>query len=149
MRAAAFFLIAFLAVPLARGQAEAVVTAKLERGTIAALVMRIEGHKAFKHGIALFPGHPGILKLRETWEIMDPEAIGIPRGTQLVLGKLSGRHAFRARLLELGHEPDEPRLEAAFARFKRLADRKVAMTDEDLVALLDHPADRRAEGRAS
>jgi hypothetical protein len=65
MRAAVLVLITLLAAPLARGQAEAVVTAKLERGTIAALVMRLEGHKAFKHGIALFPGHPGILKLRE------------------------------------------------------------------------------------
>jgi hypothetical protein len=55
-----------LSVPLARSQGvEAVVTARLERHTIAALVMHAEGAKGFKHGIALFPGHPGILKLRE------------------------------------------------------------------------------------
>jgi hypothetical protein len=65
MRAAVLVVIAFLAAPLARGQVEAVVIAKLERGTMAALVMRLEGQKTFKHGIALFPGHPGILKLRE------------------------------------------------------------------------------------
>jgi hypothetical protein len=54
-----------LAPPLVYGQVEEIVTAKLERYTIAALVMRAEGAKAFKHGIAIFPGHPGIIKLRE------------------------------------------------------------------------------------
>jgi hypothetical protein len=59
---AAFFLLAALPV---HAQTEDVVTVKLERGTIAALAMHREGAKAFKHGIALFPGHPGIMKLRQ------------------------------------------------------------------------------------
>jgi hypothetical protein len=64
MRAINLAVIVLLAPPLARGQAEEVVTAKLERHSIAALVMHVEGQKAFKHGIALFPGHPGIMKLK-------------------------------------------------------------------------------------
>jgi hypothetical protein len=65
MRIAVLALVLSVAAPLARAQVEQVVTAKLERYTIAALVMHAEGAKAFKHGIALFPGHPGILKLQE------------------------------------------------------------------------------------
>jgi hypothetical protein len=59
-------LLAMLLWPLVlRAQAERVVTAKLERSTIAALVMHAEGARTFRHGVALFPGHPGILRLRE------------------------------------------------------------------------------------
>lgn len=64
MRAAALIFFALLVSPPARGQVEQVVSAKLDRYTVAALVMHQEGAKAFKHGIALFPGHPGILKLQ-------------------------------------------------------------------------------------
>jgi hypothetical protein len=60
-----FCLLALLAPASVFGQVEQIVTAKLERYTIAALIMHAEGVKAFKHGIALFPGHPGILKLHE------------------------------------------------------------------------------------
>ena len=61
-----FCLAAAMLVPAAAyGQAEEIVTAKLERYGISALVMRQDGAKAFKHGIALFPGHPGIMKLQE------------------------------------------------------------------------------------
>jgi hypothetical protein len=61
-----FCLAAVIMLPAwAYAQAEEIVTAKLERHTIAALVMRAEGAKAFKHGIAIFPGHPGIIKLHE------------------------------------------------------------------------------------
>jgi len=61
-----FCLAALILAPVpVSGQVEQIVTAKLERYTIAALVMHQEGAKAFKHGIAIFPGHPGILKLRE------------------------------------------------------------------------------------
>jgi hypothetical protein len=61
-----FFLVALILIPVsAFGQVESIVTAKREGYSIAALVMHAEGAKAFKHGIALFPGHPGVLKLRE------------------------------------------------------------------------------------
>src|SRR5262245_49772927 len=65
MRIAVPALAFVLAAPHAGAQVDEIVTAKLERYTIAALVTRQEGAKAFKHGIAIFPGHPGILKLRE------------------------------------------------------------------------------------
>jgi hypothetical protein len=65
MRIAILALALWLVSPHARAQVERIVTAKLERYSIAALVMHAEGAKTFKHGIALFPGHPGILKLRE------------------------------------------------------------------------------------
>ena len=98
----------------------------------------IVGRNAFRHGSGIH--QDGILKLRETWEIMDPGSIGIPDGSQLVLGKLSGRHAFRAHLERLGFEPSEIVLQSAFERFKALADRKMALDDGDLAAII-----RRAE----
>jgi len=65
MRIAILVLAGSLVAPHARAQVDGIVTAKLERHTIAALVTRQGKAKAFKHGIAIFPGHPGILKLRE------------------------------------------------------------------------------------
>ena len=77
-----------------------------------------------------------IHELRETWEIMDPDEIGIPMGTQLVLGKLSGRHAFSERMRELGHELEGDELERVFATFKALADEKVELDDRGLHAIV-------------
>jgi 2-isopropylmalate synthase len=94
----------------------------------------IVGQNAFRHGSGIH--QDGILKLRETWEIMDPGDVGIPEGSQLVLGKLSGRHAFRRRLSELGHEIDDAALERAFATFKALADEKIDLDDRGLSALV-------------
>ncbi|HJL21539.1 MAG TPA: alpha-isopropylmalate synthase regulatory domain-containing protein, partial [Polyangiaceae bacterium LLY-WYZ-15_(1-7)] len=68
-------------------------------------------------------------------EIMRPETVGAAR-TQLVLGKHSGRHAFGARLTELGYPLEGDALQKAFARFKVLADKKKRITDADLVALV-------------
>lgn len=65
MRVNVLSLVLALLPSIAAAQVETIVTAKLERYSIAALVMHAEGAKAFRHGIALFPGHPGILKLRE------------------------------------------------------------------------------------
>jgi predicted alpha/beta hydrolase family esterase len=65
MRIVILALALWLVAPHVRAQVERIVTAKLDRYSIAALVMHAEGEKAFKHGIALFPGHPGIMKLRE------------------------------------------------------------------------------------
>ena len=70
-----------------------------------------------------------------TYEIMDPRDIGIP-ASSLVLGKLSGRHAFRERLAELGYSLGEDGFDRAFAAFKELADKKKAVTDRDIESLV-------------
>jgi 2-isopropylmalate synthase len=94
----------------------------------------VVGKNAFRHGSGIH--QDGILKLRETWEIMDPTEIGVPMGTQLVLGKLSGRHAFRERMHELGHDLEGDELERVFATFKALADEKVELDDRGLHAIV-------------
>jgi 2-isopropylmalate synthase len=97
----------------------------------------IVGKNAFRHGSGIH--QDGILKLRETWEIMDPLEIGIPQGTQLVLGKLSGRHAFKQHMNELGWELTEEEMNRAFSAFKELADKKMEVDDRDLEAIVsDH-----------
>lgn len=104
----------------------------------------IVGKNAFRHGSGIH--QDGILKLRETWEIMDPVEIGIPMGTQLVLGKLSGRHAFKARLKELGYDLTEEEFNRAFASFKELADKKAKIDDRDLIAIVtENVIDREEE----
>ncbi|KAA0225762.1 2-isopropylmalate synthase, partial [bacterium] len=95
----------------------------------------IVGKNAFRHGSGIH--QDGILKLRETWEIMDPAEIGIPQGTQLVLGKLSGRHAFKIHMEELGYELTDEELNRAFAAFKELADKKMDVDDRDLEAIVN------------
>ena len=95
----------------------------------------IVGKNAFRHGSGIH--QDGILKMRETWEIMDPADIGIPQGTQLILGKLSGRHAFKEHMLELGHELTDEELSRVFVAFKELADKKVEVDDRDLEALVN------------
>ena len=94
----------------------------------------VVGKNAFRHGSGIH--QDGILKLRETWEIMDPADIGIPQGTQLVLGKLSGRHAFKNHMADLGFELTEEELTRAFAAFKELADKKMEVDDRDLEAIV-------------
>ena len=94
----------------------------------------IVGENAFAHEAGIH--QDGMLKYRETYEIMDPSAIGIPQSA-LVLGKHSGRHAFRDRVHQLGYTVTEEQLEAAFAKFKSLADKKKEVFDEDLEALID------------
>ncbi|MGI8925986.1 MAG: 2-isopropylmalate synthase [Tepidiformaceae bacterium] len=94
----------------------------------------VVGKNAFRHGSGIH--QDGILKMRETWEIMDPADIGIPQGTQLVLGKLSGRHAFKKHMEELGYELTEEELSRAFSAFKELADKKVEVDDRDLEAIV-------------
>jgi len=94
----------------------------------------IVGQNAFAHESGIH--QDGMLKYRETYEIMDPSTIGIPK-SELVLGKHSGRHAFRERVVQLGYTVSEEQLEAAFARFKALADKKKEVFDEDIEALVD------------
>src|SRR5256712_6838727 len=74
-------------------------------------------------------------KQKTAYEIMRPESVGLGKST-LVMGKLSGRHAFRQRLEELGFKPTEEELNRAFERFKRLADQKKEIYEEDLEAII-------------
>ncbi|MEM7437445.1 MAG: 2-isopropylmalate synthase [Myxococcota bacterium] len=93
----------------------------------------IVGANAFAHEAGIH--QDGMLKHEETYEIMRPETVGAGQ-TQLVLGKHSGRHAFANRLGELGYPASGDGLDKAFARFKKLADKKKVITDADLVALV-------------
>lgn len=98
----------------------------------------IVGANAFAHESGIH--QDGVLKHRETYEIMRAEDVGWG-ANKLVLGKLSGRNAFRARLQELGIEiASEEQLNHAFARFKELADKKHEIFDEDLHALMSDEA---------
>jgi 2-isopropylmalate synthase len=77
-----------------------------------------------------------MLKNTQTYEIMTPESVGVSK-TSLVLGKLSGRHAFKDKLEAMGYELGSNALEDAFKRFKDLADKKKHVFDEDIAALVD------------
>ena len=95
----------------------------------------IVGGNAFRHQSGLH--QDGILKMRETYEIMDAREIGWPSGgAEIVLGKLSGRHGFKARLDALGYELTSEEFARAFADFKRLADKKAEIEDVDIEALI-------------
>ncbi|WP_185268594.1 2-isopropylmalate synthase [Halopseudomonas xiamenensis] len=94
----------------------------------------IVGANAFAHESGIH--QDGVLKHRETYEIMSAQSVGW-HANKLSLGKLSGRNAFRTRLQELGIDlTDQDELNAAFARFKELADKKHEIFDEDLQALV-------------
>jgi 2-isopropylmalate synthase len=93
----------------------------------------VVGANAFAHESGIH--QDGILKEKRTYEIMTPESVGIPKSS-LVLGKLSGRHAFRERLRELGYRLSETDLELAFNRFKQLADKKREIFDEDIESIV-------------
>jgi 2-isopropylmalate synthase len=94
----------------------------------------IVGRNAFAHESGIH--QDGMLKHTETYEIMKPEDVGVKQ-TSLVMGKHSGRHAFREKLKELGYELGDNALNDAFTRFKDLADKKKHVYDEDIVALVD------------
>lgn len=93
----------------------------------------VVGQNAFQHQSGIH--QHGMLSNPQTYEIMNPEELGIPQSTML-LGKLSGRHALKDRAEQLGVEMTEDELAAAFDRFKELADRKKEITDRDILALL-------------
>jgi len=93
----------------------------------------IVGDNAFAHEAGIH--QDGVLKHQQTYEIMTPQSIGRP-SNELVLGKHSGRHAFRERLRELGFELGPEELQAAFQRFKALADKKKVVYNEDLEAIV-------------
>lgn len=93
----------------------------------------IVGANAFAHESGIH--QDGVLKHAQTYEIMTPESVGLDR-SELVLGKHSGRHAFRKKLEDMGHALDDAALDAAFHRFKDLADQKKNITDDDLQRLV-------------
>ncbi|MBS7704253.1 2-isopropylmalate synthase [Chelatococcus asaccharovorans] len=94
----------------------------------------IVGRNAFAHESGIH--QDGMLKEASTYEIMTPESVGVSK-TSLVMGKHSGRHAFREKLKALGYDLGDNALEDAFRRFKDLADRKKDVYDEDIEALVD------------
>jgi 2-isopropylmalate synthase len=94
----------------------------------------IVGQNAFAHEAGIH--QDGMLKERTTYEIMNPEDIGLPQ-TELVLGKHSGRHALRQRVLDLGYHLSEEQLQKVFDGFKALADRKKVIYNADVEALAE------------
>jgi 2-isopropylmalate synthase len=102
----------------------------------------IVGANAFAHESGIH--QDGLLKEKQTYEIMTPGSIGLVQ-SKLVLGKHSGRHAFRNRLEELGYRLTEAEINAAFERMKRLADQKKEVFDEDLEAIVNEALARIPE----
>src|SRR5690349_4655567 len=94
----------------------------------------VVGANAFAHESGIH--QDGMLKHAGTYEIMTPESVGLTKSS-LVMGKHSGRHAFKMKLRELGFELGDNAINDAFRRFKDLADRKKDVYDEDIVALVD------------
>ncbi|XP_028103732.1 2-isopropylmalate synthase A-like [Camellia sinensis] len=96
----------------------------------------IVGANAFAHASGIH--QDGMLKHKNTYEIISPEDIGLQRSNEsgIVLGKLSGRHALKTRLSELGYDIDGKELDGLFWRFKAVAEKKKNITDDDLKALV-------------
>ena len=119
-------------------QTECIARASKLVSTITGFVVQpnkaIVGANAFAHESGIH--QDGMLKHAQTYEIMTPESVGLNK-SKLVMGKHSGRHAFRVKLKELGYELGDNAVNDAFRRFKDLADKKKDVYDEDLVALVD------------
>ena len=95
----------------------------------------IVGKNAFAHEAGIH--QDGMLKNRETYEIMTPESVGVKK-TSLVMGKHSGRHAFKDKLNDLGYaDVTDDVIQSAFGKFKILADKKKHVYDDDIMALVD------------
>ena len=94
----------------------------------------IVGKNAFAHESGIH--QDGMLKNAETYEIMTPESVGLNK-SELVMGKHSGRAAFKSKLEDLGYDLGDNEFQDAFVRFKALADKKKNVYDEDIVALVD------------
>jgi 2-isopropylmalate synthase len=102
----------------------------------------IVGANAFAHESGIH--QDGLLKEKMTYEIIRPEDIGLKQ-TELVLGKHSGRHAFKERLRELGYELSDEEIETAFQKFKHLADQKKDIFDDDIAALVSEEVSKIPE----
>ncbi|KAJ8538544.1 hypothetical protein K7X08_027765 [Anisodus acutangulus] len=96
----------------------------------------IVGANAFAHESGIH--QDGMLKHKDTYEIISPKDIGLNRANEagIVLGKLSGRHALKSKMLELGYDIDGKELEDLFWRFKSVAEKKKKIADDDLIALM-------------
>jgi len=94
----------------------------------------VVGENAFAHEAGIH--QDGMIKNRSTYEIMDPRDLGVPE-SKLVLGKHSGHHALKRRIAELGYTIDEKTLGEVYEIFKKLADKKKHVYDEDIEAILD------------
>ena len=94
----------------------------------------VVGENAFRHASGIH--QDGVLKDRSTYEVMQPERVGVP-GSTLVLGKLSGRAGLQSRLEDLGYNLSRDELGKVFESFKELADKKREVTDRDLEILMD------------
>lgn len=94
----------------------------------------IVGANAFSHEAGIH--QHGVLRESSTYEIMTPQSIGLP-SNKLVLGKHSGRHAFKNRLEDMGYVLSEEQINAAFGKFKNLADKKKIVYDDDIKALVE------------
>ena len=93
----------------------------------------VVGYNAFAHESGIH--QDGVLKEKTTYEIISPELVGV-NSNSLVLGKHSGRHAFKNRLIELGLVDEDENVDHLFTVFKDLADRKKEMTDDDFVSIV-------------
>jgi 2-isopropylmalate synthase len=100
------------------------------------------GANAFAHTSGIH--QDGLLKDKTTYEIMRPESVGLVE-SKMVMGKLSGRHAFRQRLEELGYTLTEEEINHAFDRFKKLADQKKEIFEEDLEVIVSEELAKMAE----
>lgn len=102
----------------------------------------IVGANAFAHESGIH--QDGLLKEKSTYEIISPESVGLGQ-SQLVMGKHSGRHAFRSRLKEMGYELTDEEIDRAFDRFKKLADRKKEVYEDDLNAIVSDEVSNQNE----
>jgi 2-isopropylmalate synthase len=102
----------------------------------------VVGDNAFAHEAGIH--QHGVLAARETYEIMRAEDIGIP-SSKLILGKHSGRHAFKQRTEALGYSLTDEQIDKAFEKFKALADKKKDVFDEDIEALIDEQIEQAPE----
>jgi 2-isopropylmalate synthase len=102
----------------------------------------IVGRNAFQHEAGIH--QDGLLKNRNTYEIMDPEKLGIPR-SMIILGKHSGRHALKHRVTQFGVDLNTEELEELYIRFKAKADEQKVVTDDQLMELVGSTADGQKE----
>ncbi len=93
----------------------------------------VVGQNAFAHESGIH--QHGVMQNALTYEIMTPESIGMPKNS-IILGKHSGRHAFEQQLESLGYDLNEEQLDEAFEKFKKIADRKKTVSDDDLEAIV-------------
>ena len=106
-------------------------------GQTAPLNKPIVGVNAFRHESGIH--QHGVLANKKTYEILTPEAVGV-RLDNIVLGKHSGKHAFAARLKDMGYELDDAELQRCFEEFKVLCDKKKNVGDQDIIAIVTHSA---------